>query len=206
MYQIIFYMIAGSFTGYLLEMFWYRMLRGRWICRKGVVAGPLSPLYGVAFAGFVVLQWLLRLETAWKKFMWGAILGSAFEYAASVLQEKVLGTKSWDYSRHRFNLNGRISLTFMLMWGCVAVFVLEYIKPVCDRIFYSYFSEQGMRYLLLAAGVLFLTDCLISGLACLRQRGRRSGKDAKNQIDSWLDSHYPDEKLEEIFTEIRWVQ
>lgn len=205
MYQMIFFLIVGSFAGYLLETVWYRMLRGRWVCRKGVVLGPFSPLYGVAFACFVAMEYIFHIEATWKKFVIGACLGSAYEYLASVMQEKILGTKSWDYSRHRFNLNGRISLKFMLIWGVVAVFILEYIEPACLAMLDRYFVSSWMKGALTAAGILFLLDCLVSVFACLRQKFRREGREASNRLEIWLDKRYPDEKLEKIFTEIRWV-
>ncbi len=43
-------------------------------------------------------------------FLWGVVITSTLEYLTSFVMEKMFHTRWWDYSRYRFNLNGRICL------------------------------------------------------------------------------------------------
>ena len=56
-------------------------------------------------------------------------LGGGFEYLCSLFQEKVFGTVSWDYSHQMFNIGGRTSLKYMIIWGVLALIVVKVIYP-----------------------------------------------------------------------------
>src|SRR5574344_603699 len=64
-----------------------------WSTRRGVIYGPLSPIYG---AGFVLMEVLLgdKKLKDYQIFLRGALIGGAFEYAVSFLQETFVGTIS----------------------------------------------------------------------------------------------------------------
>lgn len=202
MYQCMWFCIAGSFLGYVIEMLWYRKLRGKWICRKGVIYGPYSPIYGIALVGFS--KTFYKIKDKIFIFIWGSILGSTFEYLCGFLQEKILGTKSWDYSKKPFQLHGRICLEFAVYWGMIAVFVVGWITPGLSRV-YGLIPPEIREELIGILFGFFVFDCGISGAACLQQRNRREGNIIKNRFTEFLDEHYPDERLEKIFTEIRII-
>ena len=201
-YEAMWFCILGSFLGYVIEMLWYRKLRGKWICRKGVIYGPFSPIYGIAIVGFAEV--LDGCSNDLLIFVSGCILGSMFEYLCGYLQEKILGTKSWDYSKKPFQLHGRICLEFALYWGIIATAIMNIVQPVFSGI-YNLFSENHKEQFITIAFALFVFDCAISGLACMQQRNRRDGNRIQNRCTEFLDRHYPDERLEEIYTEIRVV-
>ena len=77
-----------------------------WESRRGVIDGPLSPVYG---AGAALIVYLLarRKRPGWQTWLYGALLGGAFEYTISFLQEWAIGTTSWDYGQQFLNINGR---------------------------------------------------------------------------------------------------
>lgn len=202
MYECMWIFIAGSFLGYVIEMLWYRKLRGRWICRKGVIYGMFSPIYGIAFVGFSKIAG--KVSNILSTFILGSLLGSMFEYLCGYLQEKILGTKSWDYSKKPFQLHGRICLEFALYWGITAVVVVYVLQP-CFLYIYSLFPIVFGRRIVTGGFVLLVCDCIISGLACMQQRNRRQGNRINNCFTRFLDRHYSDERLAEIFTETRIV-
>lgn len=203
-YKLMWLVLAGSVLGCVLEMCWYRRLRGKWMSRKGVIYGPLSPIYGVAAAGFAYLLYPLRRGKLLFLFVTGAVMGSCFEYACGYLQEKVLGTKSWDYSKKKFQLHGRICLEFAFYWGIAAAALMRFLYPVLSRMVEAVSLRRGP---ILVGGLflLFLADCAVSGAACIRQRLRREGKRAVWAVERFLDKHYPDERLAAVFTEIRVI-
>lgn len=203
-YKLIWLLLIGSLLGYVIEMLWYHHLRGKWINRKGVIYEPYSPIYGIAMAGFVYLFYKLRKKGIWFLFLLGSVVGSLFEYICGYLQEKVLGTKSWDYSGKHFQIHGRICLEFALYWGLIAVAIMKIIYPICSCLIENLPPSFGKQAGVLLF-VLFCLDCMISMLACIRQKRRRQGKEANNSLARFLDRRYSDEYLSGIYTEIRIV-
>ena len=62
-------------------------------------------------------------------FVFGTVLGGAYEYACSVFTELVFGTVFWDYSKIPFNLGGRINLLYCFFWGIAAVVWMRALYP-----------------------------------------------------------------------------
>ena len=62
-------------------------------------------------------------------FLAGAVLASAVEYFTSWAMEKLFHARWWDYSKHRFNLNGRICLSISAAWGLLATVFVYQIQP-----------------------------------------------------------------------------
>ena len=62
-------------------------------------------------------------------FVFGTVLGGAYEYACSVFTELVFGTVFWDYSKIPFNLGGRINLLYCFFWGIAAVVWMRVLYP-----------------------------------------------------------------------------
>ena len=48
--------------------------------------------------------------------------------------------------------------------------------------------------------IFIVVDVGFSGLACYRQKERVEEIQAKNNLDKFLDKHYPDEKIDKIYT------
>ena len=57
-----------------------------WQLRRGVIYGPISPIYG---GGAVIMIALLgrKERPDWQTFLYGALIGGGFEYLVSFLQE-----------------------------------------------------------------------------------------------------------------------
>lgn len=201
-YQFMWLILAGSFLGYLLEMVWYRKLRGKWISRKGVIYGTYSPIYGAALAGCWLLFGRIKRKGLLMVFLTGSCVGSMFEYFCGFLQEKIFGTKSWDYSKKPFQIKGRICLEFAVYWGIAAVAACYAVLPMLFQIF-AILHETKLLPVITVLFLMFSADCLISFLACFRQRIRRNRWYANNALEHFLDVHYSDERLDSIFTEIR---
>lgn len=203
-YKLCWLFVLGSLTGYVGETVWYYYLRGHLINRQGVLIGPFSPIYGV---GFVMLTLLLYRwkDGDWKR-IWlvSAVVLTSFEYLCSYAMEHILGTRAWNYSKQAFNLNGRICLKFTLMWGFLGVLFIKILYPRFSKAIERMDSKRG-RAIGVALAVFLLFDCLFSVRVSLRQTERRLGISPRSTLDVWVDSYYTDEKLAEIYTEIRVI-
>ena len=116
----------------------------------------------------------------------------------SLIQEKVFVTISWDYSHQLFNIGGRTSLKYMLIWGVLALLVMKVVYPALSNLIEKMPVKTG-NILTVILIVFMIADIIISVVACLRQSERAEGKEPSNQVEVFLDKHYPDNKLNKIF-------
>ncbi len=65
-------------------------------------------------------------------FFLGIILATLLEYITSVLMEFLFHAKWWDYSKNRFNFQGRICLLASIFWGFLSVVDLYVFAPLLD--------------------------------------------------------------------------
>lgn len=169
-----------------------------WQLRRGVIYGPISPIYGM---GAVLMIGLLgrKEREDWKTILYGALLGGAFEYLISFLQETFLGTVSWDYSKEFLNINGRTTIPYALVWGLLALVLVKIFYPSISGIVESLPIKFGkiLTHILI---LLLSLDFIISWGALFRQMFRHNGCAPVTIIGEFFDKYYPDEILKESYT------
>ncbi len=117
-----------AFFGWILETV-YRSYHAKSFVNAGFLYGPFVPLYG--FGALVVYFASIPLESspAWVRFPLYALLVTVLEYFGSWVMEKWFSLKLWDYSQNRFNLKGRICLSFSTFWGMLAAAQSLWLQP-----------------------------------------------------------------------------
>lgn len=198
-YEAVWLFTIASIFGYILETFWYFTQRGYWLNRQGMVYGPFSQIYG--FGALIICYGLGKLaqKNSIYIFLGSFVLGSVFEYAAALFQESAFGVQSWNYDNQAFNLHGRISLRMAITWGFVGVVFIRHTYPWLMDLIHKIplkYGEPVARMLIF----FFVFNLSISTLALLRQEQRRDGIQASNAVAVFLDQHYPDSRLESIYT------
>lgn len=132
LHEIIWYFTLFSIAGLLLETIYCYQTTGIIESRKGLVWGPFCPIYGIG-ATFLIIYLNKYKDHPLKLFLYGVLVGSILEYFMSFALEAVYGTRFWDYSYLKLNLNGRISLIYSLFWGILAIFLMRFLKPFFDQ-------------------------------------------------------------------------
>lgn len=201
-FQYVWIFIAGCYGGYIVETIWCLIRHGYIESRKSLVLGHLSVAYGM---GAVLLTLvLIRLQHAswWKIFLVAFVTGTVTEYICSLGQEILFGTVAWDYSNVPLNINGRVCLLYSLFWGALGVFWVKVMIPVMNKIFTSVHLpfEKAIIWVFLA---FFVTDCALSATAAFRMNERRTGEAPSNKYEEFLDEHYDDQKMHEIYANSR---
>ncbi len=128
------YFFIYSFCGWLMETVLCSIREHRFI-NRGFLNGPLCPIYDCGI--LLILTFLLPVRDSIPRaeaavpviFLAGAVLASAVEYFTSWAMEKLFHARWWDYSKHRFNLNGRICLSISAAWGLLATVFVYQIQP-----------------------------------------------------------------------------
>lgn len=188
--------IIGCIFGCIMEMLLHFFKYGEWVSRQGLIYGPLNPVYGLGAAAFTIF--LGKQKNIFIIFIGAALLGGSFEYICSLVQEHFFGTISWDYSNQPFNINGRTSLKYMIYWGILGTIFIKLIYPFLSKMIEKVPIKIG-NIITIIMLIFIIIDCAISIMAGLRQDQRQKGNEANTSIEVFLDTHYPDSRLDKIF-------
>lgn len=197
-HQYIWVFIAGCYAGYLVETIWCLIRIGHIESRKSLVLGHLSVAYGM---GAVLLTLLLVHfigKPMWEIFLVSFVSGTVVEYICSLGQEIVFGSVAWDYSDVPLNINGRVCLLYSVFWGLLGIAWVKLAIPLMTKIFNNV-RIPFEKVILCAFVVFFIFDSILSASAALRMNEREQGIAPKNRYESFLDKHYGDEKMHEIY-------
>ena len=194
----------GSFLGDLVETIFCYVRSGVLMSRSSVVYGPFSIVWGFGCALLTAFLYKYRDKSDRYIFVYGTVLGGAYEYICSVLSELVFGTVFWDYSEIPFNLGGRINLLYCFFWGIAAVVWLKILYPILS----SWIEKLPVRTgtVLTWVMVVFMTvNMAISALALYRYDTRREQPEAQNGLERFLDTHFDDARMEKIYPNAKAV-
>lgn len=195
--KIFWIFIIGSVIGYIIEMIVALVQNGHFESRQGLIYGPFAQVYGL---GLIVYYMIIpKCKGMSKVFFVSMVLGGIVEYLCSYFQEKLFGTISWDYSNLLFNINGRTSLLHCTYWGIGGVLFMKFIYPhfqKIDKLFENYYFRFATVMLML----FMVFDISISSLAAIRQEERRNDIVASDNIDLFFDKYYPDNVMDEIYS------
>lgn len=197
-YKIIWLFMIGAFLGDITETIFCRITAGVWMSRSSVVWGPFSIVWGLAIALATLLLYKYKDKSDGFLFVFGTVLGGAYEYLCSVFTEICFGKVFWDYSKIPFNLGGRINLLYCFFWGIAAVVWLKKIYPVVSNLIEKIPMRTGkvLTWLMI---VFMIVNMIVSSFAMIRYGQREQNIPATNKISEWLDEHYNDEKMIKIY-------
>ena len=199
-YRLVMLFLVGCILGCLFETILCYFQRGHFESRRGLIYGPLNPVYGVAVA---VICMILKKE---KKtpiiFLKGFFYGGVVEYLCSWVQETIFKTTSWNYSEYYFNFDGRTSIYHMIWWGLATLLVVKHLYPQVMKLL-DKLKEKYRLGLTIIVTILLLIDILISSFASIRYYERLNDISAKNRVDRIMDKYYPNEKLVKIYPNVK---
>ena len=202
--KIFWIFLIGSILGYGIEMIVGLVQNGHFVSRQGLLFGPFIQVYGVGLVAYYLVISNIKKKSYIKIFFITMLLGGIVEYLFSYFQETWFGTISWDYSNLLFNIHGRTSLLHCLYWGVGGVLFVRFILPLI-RSLNEWCKNTNFRFIT-AFLVLFITfDIVMSGMAGSRQLERKNNIAANGYIDNFFDEYYPDEKLEQIYSNAKTV-
>ncbi len=197
--------IIGSVLGFLFETIVVLFQKGHFEWRKGVIYGPFIPVYGIGTIIYYIFFEKVKIRKIPEVFLVCMVLGGITEYICSYVQEAWFGTISWDYSYLPFNLNGRTSLLHCTYWGIAGILYLKLVLPYIEKI--DIYLENNIVQNLIIIFAIFMTfNVIVSIMAANRQEDRQKNIPARNSIDVFLDKTYPDERMDKIFSNKKYVK
>lgn len=122
------------------------------LVNRGVLHGPLLPIYGRGVILILILLKKLRKSPV-AEFLGIILLSGCMEYFVSWYLEMVYdGKRWWDYSDYWLNLNGRICMEGLILFGFGGMFVVYIAAPFLD----SKMQKMNSRHLMILVVVLLI--------------------------------------------------
>lgn len=125
------YFMFYSFLGWVMETLYCSVKQGHYVPR-GFLFGPICPIYGVG-ALISVFFFSRFTDNPLVFYVLATVVMSAWEYFVGWFLETTTHMKYWNYSSHKYNLSGRISLFISLWWGVLAYLTIFYIHPAVSH-------------------------------------------------------------------------
>lgn len=169
--NLIWYFIIFSIIGLIVETTFCYITTGVVESRKGFVYGPFCPIYGLG--AILIIVALNRFkDSKLKIFFYGLIAGAIVEYLISFLLEAMYGTRFWDYGYLKYNLNGRICLSYSCYWGFLSLAMIYLVKPRVDKLINAIPKKNIIAKIAL---VLLIIDAILTVIAIntYQERARR---------------------------------
>ena len=198
-YPILFWIfMIGNVAGFILEGLWHVLIRGYWESMPATVWGPFSLVYGVGAVLLYLIAIPLKKKNIFIQFMTFALVGSTLEYGVSLFQEIFFGSKSWNYSHHFMNLNGRISLPMALIWGGLGLLFVKLVFPPLTKLLLK-MQGKGWKIACIFASVYMALNLSTTASALLRWGERLDMEPPSNKWEVYLDKFYDDERMRENY-------
>ncbi len=158
-FQILFLLfLTYSFFGWVMEMI-VTLAKDKEIVNRGFLIGPYCPIYGVCSIAMILL--LSKTNDPILLFILSIIICSVGEYLTSYLMEKIFKARWWDYSKIKFNINGRICLRNCLAFGILGFLVVKYINVSINNLYLN-LSTISLNIIFYSLLIIFVSDLIIS--------------------------------------------
>lgn len=101
-----------SFIGWSIEVIGQLLEKHRFI-NRGFLVGPICPIYGWGCIAMILTLTKYKSDF-FLLFAMAIVICSILEYFTSYFMEKLFHVRWWDYTRRKYNLNGRICAETMI--------------------------------------------------------------------------------------------
>ncbi len=190
----IYLFLIYAFLGWIIEVTFVSLKQGRFI-NRGFMLGPVIPIYS---CGGLLMTIFLKgyVNDYVALFIMSAVLCGTLEYIVSYVSEKIFNLRWWDYSNNKLNINGRITLSNLVLFGILGTFNLKLINPYLLNLFNKY-NSFTLSILLTIFGILFLTDFISSFILTYNVKLDIKGiyADSTEEIKKQIKEKYLDKLL-----------
>lgn len=189
--------IIGGVLGVLIEGLWWRYRYGFWQAHTTLLWSPLCTIYGFGCAGCYVGTLLFREQSILIQFLTFGIIGAFVECIGGALVFYGLGMRAWDYSDTFLNIKGFVNLKMVFVWGFFGT-AFQLLMPALNRVF-SYMQKNMWWHTTLFLTGFLIADTIFTSIVLYRWSRRHKGIEAGNRFFRFIDSRYPDKKMEKRF-------
>lgn len=162
LYNLVLLFFLYSFLGWIIEVTLKYRQYHRFI-NRGFLIGPYCPIYG---SGVVIATFLndmfAPLESSFgTSFLISFVFCGLLEYMTSYFFEKKYHARWWDYSQKPMNLNGRVWIGNLVLFGLAGMIITRILNPI----FFAFIDTLNPITIYIVSGtlsVVFLSDYIFS--------------------------------------------
>ena len=188
-----------SVAGWVLEVT-CKLIEYKRFINRGFLIGPYCPIYGWGAVAITFLLYRYSYDPLILFFM-TLLTCSILEYATSWVMEKLFKARWWDYSKRKFNVDGRVCLGTMIPFGIFGMILTYVTNPLIisglDKV-----NPTTLNIIAIVLLVIYLVDNVISSIVIFGFRkttvqvGREGRQDNTEQITK---------KVREILSSRSWM-
>lgn len=188
-----------SVAGWVLEVT-CKLIEYKRFINRGFLIGPYCPIYGWGAVAITFLLYRYSYDPLILFFM-TLLTCSILEYATSWVMEKLFKARWWDYSKRKFNVDGRVCLGTMIPFGIFGMILTYVTNPLIisglDKV-----NPTTLNIIAIVLLVIYLVDNVISSIVIFGFRkttvqvGREGKQDNTEQITK---------KVREILSSKSWM-
>lgn len=157
--QWLFIFYLYCFLGWCFESTYVSVRDGHFI-NRGFLRGPFLPLYGSGATMMFVVSMPFQ-EHVLLTYFAGCIGATALEYVTGIAMEALFNVRYWDYTRKKFNFQGRICLSSTIAWGFLTILMTRVIHKPIERFVLS-IPDRTLWYLTLLLTIYIAADFALS--------------------------------------------
>lgn len=122
---------------------------------RGFLHGLWLPVYGT---GSVILIGIFgrTKHSILYIFLWSVAVCGCMEYLTSLFLELLFQRKWWDYSHMDFNINGRICLLVILLFGIAGCLLVYIIAPFLNKLINKMKRKVQISICIIFGGIILL--------------------------------------------------
>lgn len=170
-----------SIIGWITEVFLV-FLENKKVVNRGFLIGPYIPIYGI---GGLLVTILLSNNISNPIFVFfeSMIICGSIEYLISYIMEILFKARWWDYSHFRFNINGRVCLLNMILFGIGCIFLLYLINPfLIEKI--NLINSKTLYLINLILLTIFIFDFIVTSVILFKIKSKINftSKDSTEEI------------------------
>ncbi len=206
MEKVLFLFMLFSVVGWLWETPWVSIRQKKYI-NRGFLHGPYIPIYGCAIVTVVLTMSVFEsIESSsfllvLVQMVYIGLVTAIWEFVTSWGLEKIFHTRWWDYSDHKFNIQGRISLYVTVFFALGGYVLWRFVLPPFEWL-YSETPSNIMIIILLAFYTVFTIDSVFTLRDLFRLKNVLATIERiSNELSEKLDDTYGD--LKQLYYEKR---
>lgn len=191
--------IIYSVAGWILEVV-CKLKEYKKFINRGFLIGPYCPIYGWGAVAITLLLYRYSYDPL-VLFIMTIITCAILEYYTSLVMEKIFKARWWDYSKRKFNINGRVCLGTIIPFGLFGLFLTYVSNPYLINLL----NMINIKYLNVATIIIliiYIIDNIISGIVIF---GFRKTASKVNKEGSQDNTEQITKKVKEILNARSWL-
>lgn len=151
-----------SVIGWLVEVF-FVFLESKKIVNRGFLIGPYLPIYGfgavlITLSSFYIPSMADSISSV---FLISFIICGILEYLTSYFMEKRFSIRWWDYSTKPMNLNGRVWIGNLILFGLAGLVIVKIVNPIIFG-FFERITDYQFKVATSIVAIILITDWIFS--------------------------------------------